>query len=67
MTNDPLKREYGILLGIAGPVLLERAEAFQKMAKFLGPGDAARFLDSQAERAEEAVRAIGRKFNERNR
>lgn len=66
MANDPLKREYGILLGVAGPILLERAESFQKLAKFLGPGVAARFLNSQAERAEETVRAIGRRFNERN-
>lgn len=64
--NDPLKREYGILLGVAGPILMERAESFKKMARFLGPGAAARFLNSQAERAEEALRAIGRKFNERN-
>lgn len=66
MDNDPLKREYGILLGVAGPILLERAESFRKIARLLGSGAASRYLISQAERAEEALIAIGRKYNERN-
>lgn len=66
MERDKLQREYGVLLGVAGPILMERAEMFRKMARFLGPGAAARFLNSQAERAEQALRTIGEKFNERH-
>ncbi len=65
MTNDPLQRDYGVLLGVTGPKLLDRADQFRRMAELLGPGKAAAWLEAQAERAEQTIKSIGRKFNER--
>lgn len=65
MARDPLERDYGLLLGIAGPIMIERAEAFRKMAAMVDEGPARDWLESQAQRCEEAVRALGRKLNGR--
>lgn len=65
MSNDPLDKEYGILLGIAGPILMDRAKVYRDIAKFVGPGMASMWLLSQADRAEATVKSIANAFNER--
>lgn len=67
MSNDQLQREYGILLGTCGPILLDRIDKFRRLAEVVGPGMAADWLGAQAERAEQTIKAIGRKFDERQR
>ena len=67
MSQDSLQREYGILLGVCGPILLERADAFRQLGKLLGPGGARMYLEAQADRAEQSIIAIGRKFDEHQR
>lgn len=62
---DPLAREYGVLLGVTGPILLSRAKAYREMAELIGKGPAADWLEAQAQRAEDAICALGRKFDER--
>jgi len=62
---DPLARDYGVLLGIAGPILLDRSKSYREMAELIGPGPAADWLELSAQRAEDAIKAMGRKFNER--
>lgn len=63
---DPLAREYDVLLGVAGPILMNRAKTYREMAELIGKGPAADWLELQAQRAEDAIRALERKFNERN-
>jgi len=63
--GDALNREYGALLGITGPILMERAFWWNSMAEMLekeGFGQAALYLRSQAERAEEAVRSLAKAY-----
>jgi hypothetical protein len=62
--SDPLKREYGVLLGVAGPILLQRADDFTRLADLVGPGKARDYLLAQADRAYQTITTIGRRFNE---
>ncbi len=68
MKGDALEREYGILLGLTGPVLMERAFWYREMAELCradGSTNAATYLEMQAQRAEETVKSLGRKFDGR--
>jgi len=67
MKKDQLQREYGVLLGTCGPILLDRIDKFRRLAGIVGPGSAATWLEVQAERAEQTIRTIGRKFDEHQR
>jgi len=67
MSNDQLQREYGVLLGVTGPILLSRIDAFRRIATLLGPGKAADYMESQAVRAEHTLVSLGEKFNEQHR
>ena len=66
--NEALRREYGVLLTTAGPLLVQRAREYRAVVELLamkggkGSGAAIQFLEAQAERAEEAVVNIGRAF-----
>jgi len=64
VANDALKSDYGVLLGLTGPILLQRAKEFREIAMLLGPGAAATYMKSQADRAEQSIIALGAKFNE---
>lgn len=65
MGKDTLEREYGVLLGVTGPILMERAFWYREMAKLLeedGSPRAARYLRMQADRAEETVKSLAKGF-----
>lgn len=65
--KDPLAREYGILLGVCGPQMLQRVRDFQDLAEILGKDTpAGRYMSAQAERAKETVLALGVTFNEQH-
>ena len=67
MSTDPLQHDYGILLGVTAPILLDRVDKFRRLAKLLGPGSAAIWMEAQADRAEQSIVALGKKFNEHQR
>jgi len=61
---DPLEREYGIILSIAGPILMERAYWMREMAQVLeddGSPKSAQMLRMNADRAEETIKQLGKK------
>lgn len=63
MARDPLTREYGILLGITGPILLERIDAYNRIAGILeaqGCQNSAGYMRMQAQRLEEVIVSLGR-------
>jgi len=62
---DELNREYGVLLGVTGPRLMERAYWFRNMAKRIEKEapDAAAYMEMQALRAEETVDALAKGFD----
>lgn len=69
MARDPLKREYGVMLGVTGPILLERAAMFRLVAELIrrelgDKSEAAGWMDMQAQRAEETIVNLARKFDE---
>jgi hypothetical protein len=64
-SSGSLDREYGVLLGITGPILMDRAKTYRNMARLVGPGKAADWLNMQADRAESTIKVIADKFNER--
>jgi len=64
--SDPLEREYGVLLGLTAPILLQRARDYRELAEMVGADTpAGLYLGSQAQRAEDAIKALGRAFNAR--
>jgi len=66
INNDPLKNDYGVILALTGPILPERAKQYREIATLLGPGKAATWMLAQADRAEQSIEALGRKFNEQH-
>jgi len=64
-TSGSLDREYGVLLGVAGPVLMDRAKTYRDMARLVGPGRAADWLNMQADRAEHTIKTIAKEFDRR--
>lgn len=68
MARDPLSREYGIILAVTGPTMMEKAHWYREMAKMIRDkvhldSPAAGWLDMQADRAEETVVQLARKFD----
>ncbi len=68
--QDPLSREYGVLLGTSAVKLMEKAFWFRRIAKLVGEDgskEAEIYMNAQADRAEETVIALGRKFDEQSK
>jgi len=68
--GDPLSREYGIILAVVGPMMMERAHWYREMAdlfdKQIGSGsEAASFMRMQADRADETIVSLGKKFGQK--
>jgi len=63
LAKDPLSREYGVLLGITGPILLERIDSYVRIAEILeaqGCRDSAGYMRMQAQRLEEVIVSLGK-------
>ena len=60
MARDPLEREYGVLLGMCGPQLMERSLWYRRLADRVRPKcpKSASYLEMQAERAENTIDAL---------
>ena len=68
MGLDPLEKDYGVLLALTCPTLIQRARDYRTIAEIVGSNTlAGKYMLSQAQRAEDSIKAIGRKFNERRR
>jgi hypothetical protein len=64
--SNVLDKELGVLLGVAGPILLERMDQYRRIAQMVGPETPAGiYMGAQAQRAEEAIGALGKCFNMR--
>lgn len=72
MARDELAREYGVILGVTGPIMMERILCYREMARVIREklGDdsqAAGWMEMQATRAEETIVQLARKFDARTK